>query len=107
MDKRLKITLGLLVGGSIAFLASKRRRKTEEKVFTAPDGMSYKENQLYKTYDNKLYKNGKQVHFKTLTPETESMSNNPYNDAQMKNTQQDPKVSKYDMKYHHKGSRHK
>lgn len=104
MNNKVKIALGLL-GGSLLLLALRRKNK-KLKTFIAPDGNTYKENQMYRTYDDKLYKNGKQIHFST--PETGQPSYTPpipHDEAKTvipKNYQSGNK----DVTYHQKGIRH-
>ncbi|WP_410704532.1 hypothetical protein [Chryseobacterium sp. SIMBA_029] len=44
MNRKVKIAFGLLAGGSLLFLALKKKKK-KVKIFSAPDGNIYGENQ--------------------------------------------------------------
>jgi len=104
MDNKIKITLGLIAAGSL-FYAAFRKRNNKVKQFTAPDGNMYLENQLYRTYDDKLYKNGKQVRFNTKDMEEKpSTVTNHYDDNQTipKNFQ----LFNKNVSYHQRGIRH-
>lgn len=102
MNNKLKIALGLLAGGTVLFFGL-RRKKEKLKTFTAPDGNTYKENQLYRTYDNKLYKNGKQVHFET--PKLQK-NNSSSQFAVNNDSTNDYKDVNIPVTYHQKGVRH-
>ncbi|MDR6515892.1 hypothetical protein [Chryseobacterium camelliae] len=105
MNTTLKITLGLLAGGTLVYLAGKRK-KAAAKLFTAPDGNTYGENQVYRTIDNKMYKNGKEIHYGHPEPENNSGSSTKH---YAENGDQIPKnyqAANKNINYHQKGVRH-
>lgn len=105
MNKTVKIALAIAAGGSLLYLGLRKKGK-KKNLYLAPDGNTYKENQIYRTYDNKLYKNGKEFHY-NLPEENHDLlnTNSAYNKASnsvhisYKNHQKNPS-------YHHKGLRH-
>lgn len=104
MNNKIKVVLGLIAGGSLIYFGLKKK-KGETKTFTAPDGNTYGENQLYRTFDNKVYKNGKEIHFNM--PESQGKNNasnhyEPNNEKLTKNYQAGSQGSNY----HQKGVRH-
>ncbi|MFC3157951.1 hypothetical protein SAMN05443633_104295 [Chryseobacterium arachidis] len=108
MNTKAKIALGILAGGSLLFFGLRRNRRNsrKSKTFTAPDGNTYSENQIYKTFDNKLYKNGKQIHFPIPDTEQISLSEAPYYTAN-ENISKEYKNSYSGVIYHQKGTRHR
>lgn len=108
MNNKVKIALALIVGGT-AILLNQRRKKLGKKVktFTAPDGTTYNENQIYRNSEGKAYRNGKVVHFDSLEFENEPHSSNPFNhlhdDKLSKNYQAKPQ----NVDYHQRGKRHR
>ncbi|SHF80912.1 hypothetical protein [Chryseobacterium sp. OV279] len=105
MNNRVKIAFGLLAGGSLFFLALKKKTK-KGKIFPAPDGNMYAENQTYITYDNRMYKNGQEIRLKTPESEVNHVitpkSYEVYNESFSKNYQ----LTGRNVKYHQKGIRH-
>lgn len=104
MKNTVKIALGLLAGGSLIFLGLKSKNK-KVKIFTAPDGNTYQEDQIYRTFDNQLYKNGKRIHFPTPESEQKSQFSSAHYDEN-----NDPISNKYqaphkEVTYHYKGIR--
>jgi hypothetical protein len=106
MNNKIKIALALLVGGSLMLLSIKRKQRVKRKMFTAPDGNTYLENQIYRSIDDKFYKNGKPFTYKTPEMETTSagyssdISQSDYNNKSYKNINQD-------VNYHPKGHRNR
>ncbi|WP_426478961.1 hypothetical protein ACP3T3_05765 [Chryseobacterium sp. CBSDS_008] len=105
MNNTVKIALALAAGSSLLYLGLRKKSKAG-KVYLAPDGNTYKENQIYRTYDNQLYKNGKKFHYNV--PETSddfySASTNDRNVN--KHMYLFNKAIPKDIQYHHKGLRH-
>lgn len=102
MNTKVKIALSLLAGGSLLYFGLKKKGG-KTKTFTAPDGNTYGKNQLYKTFDNKLFKNGKQVHFDT--PNTHQ-NNQPLNNYYGKEIVSNYQSVDQNVDYHQKGVRH-
>ena len=108
MNNKVKIALALIAGGT-AILLNQRRKKISQKIktFTAPDGTTYKENQIYRNSEGKAYRNGKVVHFDNLEFDSEPHSSNPFNqlnaDKAAKNYQSKPQS----VDYHPRGKRHR
>ncbi|AZA54645.1 hypothetical protein EG348_17400 [Chryseobacterium sp. G0201] len=104
MNNKIKLALGLIATGTLVLLNLKRKRRERLKIFTAPDGNTYKENQTYRTFDNQFYKNGKRLRFNTLEAENENHSSNSYyeeNSVNYSNSNQNKNIT-----YHQKGNRH-
>ncbi|MDQ1096843.1 MULTISPECIES: hypothetical protein [Chryseobacterium] len=106
MNNTLKITLGLIAGGTLVYLAGKKKKAEATKVFTAPDGNTYGENQVYRTIDNKMYRNGKEIHYGHPEPEQNTGSATKH---YTENGDQIPKnyqAANKNTNYHQKGVRH-
>ncbi len=104
MNNIVKITLALAAGSSLLYMSLRKKGK-KSKVYLAPDGNAYKENQIYRTYDNKLYKNGKEFHYPLPQVENHQYFNKNYStttDTIYSNYKTDHKSTEY----HHKGLRH-
>lgn len=104
MNNIVKITLALAAGSSLLYLGLRKKSK-KSKVYLAPDGNTYKENQIYRTYDNKLYKNGKEFHYSMPQLGDDQSFNKNYStvtDTVYSNYKTDHKSTQY----HHKGVRH-
>ncbi len=105
MKNSVKIGLGILAGGSL-ILASRllKRNKNKLKTFTAPDGNSYKENEMYRNSQGEIFKNGRKLHFDT--PELLSQANHHidtyHNQGKINSIHQPPKSPDY----HQRGVRH-
>ena len=105
MNNKIKIALAVMAGGSLILLNQLRKRR-KSKRFTAPDGNSYLKDQIYRTAEGELYKNGKPLHFNTLQSEQDNHQyinyDNKIND----------KPKNYDasniknVEYHQRGVRH-
>ncbi|SDH88273.1 hypothetical protein SAMN05421846_102384 [Chryseobacterium taeanense] len=107
MNNKIKVALAIIGAGSIVAWGMKRKRNGKLKTYTAPDGNTYQENQIYRTFENKLYKNGKEIHFETPPKEQKSSGNHTFNE------QADTIPKNYDndnvnqnISYHQKGVRH-
>jgi len=108
MNSKIKVALAFLAGGTLLLLNQRRKKLSQKlKTFTAPDGNTYKENQLYRTAEGKSYKNGKVVHFDHLEFENDTHSANAFNhmhdDKFSKNYQAKPQ----NVDYHQRGQRHR
>ena len=103
MNNKIKIALSLLAGGSLIYFGMKKKNGKTKK-FTAPDGNTYGENQMYRTFDNKLYKNGKQIHFNTPEPENKSNSSYGYKTNSEKLAKK-YQTENHEVNYHQKGIR--
>jgi len=106
MNTKVKIALAVIAGGTLLLAGVKRKKREKLKKFTAPDGNSYLENQIYRTFDNVLYKNGKKIRFNTL--ETQSLTDSPTFHAEQNkiNTSVNNQNFTKDVNYHHRGKRH-
>jgi len=105
MNNKIKIALALIGAGSVVAWRMNRRKNGKHKTFTAPDGNTYQENQIYRTFDNKLYKNGKEIHFETPSTDQDSSVNHPF-EIQADNLSKNYNMVNKDISYHQKGVRH-
>lgn len=104
MKNTVKVALAFVAGGALLLLNQKRRKKKQEtKNFIAPDGNTYQENQIYRTIEGKLYKNGKPLHFDTPNPERNSQSMTHHDENRSNNYETKPK----NVEYHQRGDRHR
>jgi len=104
MNNKVKIALGLLAAGTLVLVNLKRKRREKLRTFTAPDGNTYQENQIYRTFDDKVYKNGKRLRFNTIEPAQENRSSNNYYEENSINYPKNNQNKNID--YHQKGNRH-
>jgi len=102
MNNKIKVALAFAAGGALFLLNKKRRKNQKSKTFTAPDGNEYKENQMYRTSNGKLFKNGKEVIFSTPYLDNDSQQIYHQDDHLKNNYQSRPK----NVEYHQKGNRH-
>ncbi|WP_333852328.1 hypothetical protein [Epilithonimonas sp.] len=106
MNNNVKIALGIIAGGSLVLATQLlKSKKTKKKIFKAPDGNSYKENQLYRNAHGEIFQNGKQLHFETpefLSEADQSLDSNYGNDYFSRSHQTVPR----NINYHQKGVRH-
>ena len=104
MNNKIKVALAFVAGGAL-FLLNKKRKKLNKKskMYTAPDGNEYRENQTYRTSDGKLFKNGKELSFSTPHLDSDSQQIHHQNDHLPHNYQSKPK----NVEYHQKGNRHR
>nr|WP_314497911.1 hypothetical protein [uncultured Chryseobacterium sp.] len=107
MNSKVKIALALIAGGTAILLNQRRKRLSQKiKMFTAPDGTPYKENQIYRNAEGKAYRNGKVVHFDSLEFADEfhpSNSHHLHDEKFSKNYQAKPQ----NVDYHQRGKRHR
>ena len=107
MNNKIKIALAVIAGGTLVLLNRKIRNRTPKKeTFTAPDGNTYKEDQVYRASDGTMYRNGKEIHVDKFQFEGDSHThpnnhNDPFNVP--KNYDAAPK----NVMYHQKGTRHR
>jgi hypothetical protein len=106
MNNKVKVALALIAGGTLVLAGLRRRKREKLKTFTAPDGNKYKENQIYRTFDNRLYKNGKHIHFNTPETEPENHSSGNYYNGNTGNFSKNNISNNKNTSYHQKGSRH-
>lgn len=104
MNSKIKIALALITGGTLMYLGRKMKNNSHEpKTLTGEDGNTYQENETYFTSDGKVYRNGKQLHFKTPEMNAETSPKiNFKSDSIPENYNAQPK----NVDYHHKGVRH-
>ncbi|SEM33624.1 hypothetical protein SAMN05421856_102469 [Chryseobacterium taichungense] len=105
MNNKIKVALALIGAGTVVAWRMNRKSKGKLKSFTAPDGNTYQENQLYRTFDNKLYKNGKQIHFETPETNQNSAGNHTF-DEHADHLPKNYETVNKDITYHQKGVRH-
>lgn len=107
MNNKVKIALALIAGGT-AILLNQRRKKLSKKtkIFTAPDGTTYKENQIYRNSEGKAYRNGKVVHFDHLEFDSEPHSANPFNHLHSDKASKNYQAKPQNVDYHQRGKRH-
>ncbi|MCS3869550.1 hypothetical protein J3D55_002466 [Chryseobacterium ginsenosidimutans] len=106
MNNKVKVALAVIAGGTLILAGLRRKKREKLKTFTAPDGNTYKENQIYRTFDNKLYKNGRPIHFETPETEPENHSSNNYYNGNTGNFSKNNLNHNKNASYHQKGSRH-
>lgn len=106
MKNSVKIALGIVAGGVLVFLNQKRKgRNNKNHKFTAPDGNQYGENQMYRTAEGEVFKNGKKIRLET--PEN-ILSTHNHIDASFNNQHlNDHYNSNQQVSYHQKGTRHR
>ncbi|PTT67736.1 hypothetical protein DD829_05845 [Chryseobacterium sp. HMWF035] len=103
MNHKIKIALALITGGTLVYLSRKMKSaKNESKTFLGEDDNTYQKDETYFTADGKMYKNGKEVHFKIPEISEKSVNRNFQNDRIQKNYEAHPQ----NVGYHHKGTRH-
>ncbi|UKB82338.1 hypothetical protein LF887_15135 [Chryseobacterium sp. MEBOG06] len=102
MNKIVKITLALAAGSFLLYL-DQRKKKKKTKIYLAPDGNTYKENQIYRTYNNRLYRNGKEFHYSLPELDDHHYSNTKYSNDHVHIQY---KTIQKNTNYHHKGVRH-
>ena len=105
MNNNVKIALGIIVGGSLVLATQLLKSKKKNKIFTAPDGNSYTENQMYRTAHGEIFQNGKQLHFETpglLAEANQSLDSN-YGNVNFSRSNQ---AVTRNTNYHQKGVRH-
>jgi len=105
MNNKIKIALAVMAGGSLILL-NQLRKKRRSKTFTAPDGNSYKQNQIYRTAEGELYKNGKPLHFSTLQSEQDNHQHINYDKKINANPKNYDVSNIKNVEYHQRGVRH-
>lgn len=105
MNSKVKIALALVAGSSLIYLGLRKKSK-KIKTFVAPDGNTYEENQIYRTFENKLFKNGKEFHFNTPEINQNSYSSTLNSDKKSDNLSKNYQTVNKDINYHQKGIRH-
>lgn len=105
MNNKIKIALALVGAGTAVAWGMKRKKKMQKKTFTAPDGNIYEENKIYRTFDDRLYKNGKEIHFETPATQENTSGNHAFDDQAGSIPKNYETVNK-DINYHQKGVRH-
>jgi hypothetical protein len=105
MNNKIKIALAIVAGGSLILLNLRRRKRNLSKIYTAPDGNTYRENQIYRTFDHKLYKNGKQISLETPQVELKANTINAGGNHTADISKKLQTVNK-EVNYHQKGNRH-
>ena len=106
MKNSVKIGLGILAGGGLLLAARIfQRNKNKVKTFTAPDGHSYKENEMYRNAHGDIYRNGRKVRMET--PGEPGLDHH-YTDAHhnTKSMMESGNQTVRNTNYHHKGLRH-
>lgn len=103
MNNKIKVALAFAAGGALFLLSKKRRKNQKSKTFTAPDENEYRENQMYRTSNGKLFKNGKEISFSTPYLDNDSQPVHHQDDHLQNNYQSRPK----NVEYHQKGNRHR
>lgn len=105
MNNKIKIALALIGAGTVVAWGMNRKKNGKVKTFTAPDGNTYEENKIYRTFDNKLYKNGKEIYFETPAMEQNASGNHSF-DQHADNLPKNYEAVNKDINYHQKGVRH-
>lgn len=106
MNNKIKLALAIVGAGTAVAWGMNRKKKMQKKTFTAPDGNKYGENQLYRTFDNKLYKNGKEIHFETPSMEHHHSGNHSFDEQAGSSIPKNYEAVNKDINYHQKGVRH-
>ncbi|WP_374464723.1 hypothetical protein [Chryseobacterium sp.] len=104
MNNTVKIAMALAAGSSLLYLGL-RKKSQKKKLYLAPDGNTYKKDQIYRTYDNKLYKNGKEFHYNVPELHDDLKAGN-MNYGKTDNGILNYKTNQKNPFYHHKGLRH-
>lgn len=104
MKNSVKVALGIVTGGVLIYLNQKRKQKSKALLYTAPDGNQYKEDQMYRTAEGDVYKNGKKVHFELPS---DSVQNKSRVDSNFNNQHLNENVNlNHEVSYHQRGQRH-
>ena len=107
MKNSVKIALGIVTSGVLVYLAKKRfQNKNKEELFIAPDGNKYKANQMYRTAEGEVFRNGKKMRIQTPidSVKNESLVDSNYNSQHLSENHNLPQQ---DVSYHQKGKRHR
>lgn len=106
MKNTIKVALGFAAGGALILLNQLRKRKQKEQnKFMAPDGNKYLKNEMYRSAEGEIFKNGKKLHFET--PKHLNDANNKIDARLAKNVQfNDQNPNSRNVTYHKRGVRH-
>jgi len=104
MNNKVKVALAFIAGGALLLLNQKRRKKNpKKKNFVTPDGNSYIKDQIYRSSDGKLFKNGKPLHVETPHRKNTPLPTNQHDENVLNHYEAKPR----NVEYHHKGNRHR
>ena len=104
MNSKIKIVLALITGGTLIYLSRKiKNRSNDQKNIAKEKGNTYHENEMYFTSNGKIYKNGKELHFKK--PEV-NIEINPKINFKYDSIPQNYDTHPKNVEYHQKGIRH-
>lgn len=106
MKNTIKVALGFAAGGALILLNQLRKRKQrQENQFMAPDGNKYSKNEMYRSAEGEIFRNGKKLHFET--PQLLVNANNKI-DARLAKIVQfnDQNLNNRNVTYHKRGVRH-
>ncbi len=106
MKNTIKVALGFAAGGALILLNQLRKRKQrQENQFMAPDGNKYSKNEMYRSAEGEIFRNGKKLHFET--PQLLVNANNKI-DARLARIVQsnDQNPNSRNVNYHKRGVRH-
>jgi len=106
MKNSIKVALGFAAGGALILLTQLRKKKQKENSqYMAPDGNKYLKNEMYRSADGEIFKNGKKVHFET--PRHLSEANSKIDSRMAKNARMnDQNPNSRNVSYHQRGVRH-
>ena len=105
MKSSVKIALGFLAGGGLLIAAGivRKARKNKSQTYSAPDGNTYQENEMYRNSQGEIFQNGKKLHFDT--PELLSQAHH-HIDSQINSKFNNKNFNSRQVNYHQKGIRH-
>lgn len=106
MKNTIKMALGFAAGGALILLNQLRKRKQKEQnKFMAPDGNKYLKNEMYRSAEGEIFRNGKKLYFET--PQLLVNANNKI-DARLARIVQsnDQNPNSRNVNYHKRGVRH-
>ncbi|WP_379965421.1 hypothetical protein [Epilithonimonas sp. UC225_85] len=105
MKNTIKVALGFAAGGALILLNElRKRKKKKENKFMAPDGNKYRKNEMYRSAEGEIFKNGKKLHFET--PQHLSDANNKIDARFANNGKQNTQAPNSNVTYHQRGVRH-
>lgn len=109
MKTPAKFALGIaaaVVVGGITVLGFRKKKPQTPKTFTAPDGNFYAEDQIYRTIDNRYFKNGKEVKYQTPAQSIED-THGHIDPAKIKSDFKNHDAPNPSVGYHQRGIRHR